>query len=257
VELRSRFPADTVEQVLVGTTGFDAEVARSMLPDLVERLGCRSATIADDAVAAFLGAMGPRTGVTLVAGTGVVALASGVDGSCHRAGGWGWAIDDEGGGFWLGRAGLGIAARAFDRRESCALRSAAMARFGPPDRWPTRLYGGETIAMVASFAVDVISVAEAGDVDAQGLCRHAVVALARAARSAAGPRDSDEALAVSGALIPPGRLLDRLLDAALEGMSWSPERVRPLGSPIDGVAMLGRADARARFEGLIVGSRAS
>jgi N-acetylglucosamine kinase-like BadF-type ATPase len=251
-EVRRLLPVDTVGRALVGTTGFDATVARAMAPELIERLACRTVVIADDAVTAYLGALGPRAGTTLVAGTGVVALASGSDGAWHRAGGWGWAIDDEGGGFWLGLAGLRLAARAVDRGGACALLVAAVSRFGPPQGWPRRLYGGDTVASVASFAVDVVSVAEAGDAEAQGLCRDAAAALVRTARAAAAPTGSPDVLAVTGGLVPPGRLLDRLLDGALDAMAWRPERIRPLGGPLDGVAMLGRPDARARFDGLFV-----
>jgi N-acetylglucosamine kinase-like BadF-type ATPase len=251
--VRAQFPRDAVDAVLVGTTGFEAGVARSMLTPLVERLGCRSGVIADDSVTAFLGALGPRSGVTLVAGTGVVALAAGTDGSWHRAGGWGWAIDDEGGGFWLGRAGLAVAARAVDREEpGSELLIAARHRFGPPDGWPASIYGSGAIASVASFAFDVITLGAAGDTEASALCRRAAVALARTARAATTAIRADRILAVTGALAPPHGLLDRYLDDALEQMAWRPERARRPGSPLDGAAMLGVADVRARFPQLVV-----
>lgn len=252
-QVRSLLPARTLDRVLVGTTGFDAEIGRAILPRLREHLACRWAILADDAVTAFLGGLGPRPGVTLVAGTGVVALASGDDRSWRRVGGWGWAIDDEGGGFSLGRAGLCFAARAVDRgTPTAALAAAAASRFGSPASWPNRIYGGGAVPSVASFAVDVITLAQSGDEDAGILCRDAAQALARTARTAAQPPGADEALTVMGRLVPPGGLMDRLLDAALEGMSWRPERVRSHGSPLDGVVMLARPEVLMRFAGLFV-----
>jgi glucosamine kinase len=70
--------------------------------------------IETDAFITFMGAIGPRPGVLLIAGTGSIALARRRDGSMVRAGGWGPAFSDEGGGFWIGREAIRHALRAND-----------------------------------------------------------------------------------------------------------------------------------------------
>lgn len=258
IDVRALFAEGPVDRVLVGTTGFASIVAQSTLPRLIQRLGCVGGVIADDAVTAFLGAIGHRAGVTLIAGTGVVALASGADGPWRRAGGWGWAIDDEGGGFWLGRAGLAAAARAVDQDlEATPLLAAARERFGPPDTWPARVLASGAIATVASFAAEVVALGAAGDAEASALCQRAAVACARTAWMAARAMHADGPLAVTGALAPPGGLIDRYLEDALEAMAWRTERVPPLGSPLDGAAMLADPKVATRFDGLVVAAAAA
>ena len=77
-----------------------------------------------DAFISFMGAIGPNPGVLLIAGTGSIALARKTDGTMIRAGGWGPAFSDEGGGFWIGREAIRHALRANDAAEAADFISA-------------------------------------------------------------------------------------------------------------------------------------
>jgi len=70
--------------------------------------------IETDAFITYIGALGVRPGVLLIAGTGSIALARTNDGSMIRAGGWGPVFSDEGSGFWIGREAIREALRAHD-----------------------------------------------------------------------------------------------------------------------------------------------
>jgi N-acetylglucosamine kinase-like BadF-type ATPase len=59
-----------------------------------------------DVEAAYLGALGDRAGVLLLAGTGSMALGGNGRGRWARAGGWGPLLGDEGSAFWIGREWL-------------------------------------------------------------------------------------------------------------------------------------------------------
>ena len=74
--------------------------------------------IETDAFITFMGAIGPRPGILLIAGTGSIALARRSDGTMIRSGGWGPAFSDEGGGFWIGREAIRRALRANDAGEA-------------------------------------------------------------------------------------------------------------------------------------------
>src|SRR6267154_1299435 len=47
-------------------------------------------------------AFGDEPGILINAGTGSIAYARSADGKLHRAGGYGWQLGDEGGGYWMG-----------------------------------------------------------------------------------------------------------------------------------------------------------
>jgi len=70
-----------------------------------------------------------RARILINAGTGSIAYARGPDGKLHRAGGHGWQLGDEGGGYWMGRRALAAAARAHDARESSPCWSGCWSRW--------------------------------------------------------------------------------------------------------------------------------
>ncbi len=59
-------------------------------------------------------ALGDGPGVIAIAGTGSIAYGRNTSGETARAGGWGYAISDEGSGQWIGRRAVAESMRAFD-----------------------------------------------------------------------------------------------------------------------------------------------
>ncbi len=172
-------PAD---EVIVGAAGALAapDAARALGDALLVSLPAERVTVTSDAVIAHAGALNGQPGVVLIAGTGVVALAIDADGALCTADGWGPWLGDEGGGGWIGAAGLRAALRAHDGRgPSTTLLDAARARFGAPLTWPAQLTDA---AAVASFAPDVL--AAESDAVARGIVSAAAEALAATARAA-------------------------------------------------------------------------
>ena len=62
-------------------------------------------------------AFGPGPGVIVIAGTGSIAYGRDRLGNTLRAGGWGFAIGDEGSAHWIGRAAVSAVLRAADPRD--------------------------------------------------------------------------------------------------------------------------------------------
>jgi N-acetylglucosamine kinase-like BadF-type ATPase len=89
---------------------FFSDTLRSLLPDA-------QITIETDAFIAYIGAIGVRPGVLLIAGTGSIAIGRRPDGAMIRVGGWGATFGDEGSGFWMGREAVRAALQAADRNE--------------------------------------------------------------------------------------------------------------------------------------------
>ena len=80
-----------LEAAVVGAAGMASlgDALRAELPDALGReLGVRRVVLAADAVTAYVGAVGPRPGAVIAAGTGLIAI--GTDLTCwRRADGWG------------------------------------------------------------------------------------------------------------------------------------------------------------------------
>jgi len=71
-----------------------------------------------DAHIAYVGAIGLKPGLLVMAGTGSIAITRNVHGTFLRTGGWGPTFGDEGSGFWIGREAVRSALRAHDLGES-------------------------------------------------------------------------------------------------------------------------------------------
>jgi glucosamine kinase len=74
--------------------------------------------VVGDMVIALEAAFGRDPGVIVIAGTGSIAYGRNSKGETARAGGWGFAISDEGSGHWIGRAAVAAAVRALDSGEA-------------------------------------------------------------------------------------------------------------------------------------------
>jgi glucosamine kinase len=70
--------------------------------------------VVGDTVIALEAAFGDGPGVIVIAGTGSIAYGRNREGQTARAGGWGFAISDEGSGHWIGRTAVAAAIGAWD-----------------------------------------------------------------------------------------------------------------------------------------------
>ena len=91
-----------------------ADVVRTMLANIVSG----EIEVVGDMVIAMEAAFGDGPGVIVIAGTGSIAYGRNAEGQTARAGGWGFAISDEGSGHWIGRAAVSASMRAHDNGTS-------------------------------------------------------------------------------------------------------------------------------------------
>lgn len=97
---------------------------------LAERWECE-VLLANDVVAAYLGAFGPHSGVLVQAGTGSLVLALTEGRAPVLLDGWGHLAGDRGSGFALGRAGLRAAFDALDGTAPPTVLTAVLLGAGP------------------------------------------------------------------------------------------------------------------------------
>src|SRR5690348_1077766 len=121
--------------------------------------------VVSDGEAALRSAFGTEPGMLISAGTGSIAYARDPSGRLHRAGGYGWQMGDEGGGYWLGRRALAAAGAQRDGRgEGSTLGSRLLGALGLRDfddlvRWAATATPGQ----VASLAPHVSNAAQEGE----------------------------------------------------------------------------------------------
>jgi glucosamine kinase len=102
----------------VGVAGAAGPQVREIIRRLIQELIPGEIEVVGDMVIALEAAFGPGPGMIAISGTGSIVYGRNSAGETARAGGWGFAISDEGSGHWLGRAAVSRALRAFDEGQA-------------------------------------------------------------------------------------------------------------------------------------------
>jgi glucosamine kinase len=104
-----------------------AEIVRRALAEVLPSpLQISNIHVVGDMEIAMEAAFGAGPGVIVIAGTGSIAYGRDAQGNTARAGGWGFAISDEGSAHWIGRAAAAALVRDMDRTQGDAKARAAM-----------------------------------------------------------------------------------------------------------------------------------
>jgi N-acetylglucosamine kinase-like BadF-type ATPase len=246
-ELTAETGVVALSTAVVGAAGLATlgDALRAELPGALEReFGIRRVALAADAVAAYVGALGPQAGAVVAAGTGLIAIGTDLS-RWRRADGWGHLLGDCGSGAWIGRAGLEAALRAHDGRPggSSELLARATEVFGPMPGLPGLLYPRQDRpAVLASFAPRVAACAD-GDPVAADILRTAARHMAESA-AAVCPTTGDLKVAVTGGLFKMGDpLLVPLRDELTRRLPHAP-LTPSAGDPLAGALRIAEDLAR-------------
>lgn len=168
---------------------------------------------------ALAAAFGAGPGVIVIAGTGSIAYGRNAQGQTARAGGWGFAVSDEGSAHWIGRSAVSSLLRSIDRRalprpasdEAAALPlyRDMLAGWGIGSFDEFLRHANSTSDFSALFPA-VLKAAESGDSSAAGVLK------------AAGDVLADLALEVAQRLFPDGQ---SRIPAAVAGGVFAHSRV--------------------------------
>ncbi len=190
--------------VCIGAAGVETPDAEERLRRLLQdRLPQARVRVVHD-TRLILAAAGLDHGVVLISGTGSVAWGMGPGGAEARAGGWGYLLGDEGGGFGVTRAAVRRALAELDRGrpadrlterlvDACGLERVDQildAFYADPDRrhWANR-------------AAVVFELAEQGDAPSEQLVNEAADALAELAVAVAGRLGLPGPVVLAGGLV--------------------------------------------------------
>ena len=103
--------------LVVGAAGAGRQLVRTALERALKALKlARRTRVTTDGEIALAGAFTAGPGIVVISGTGSVAYGRDAAGTIRRAGGLGWQLGDEGGGYALGRMALAAVGRALDGR---------------------------------------------------------------------------------------------------------------------------------------------
>jgi glucosamine kinase len=228
--------------------GVRGAAEREVMRREVAKLGLGGAVgIGSDLEAAHAGALAGEPGVVVIAGTGSAAWGRDMAGASAQAGGWGWLVDDKGGGHWLALQALAAACEGEDGRgEGTVLGARAAAFFGVDGlrELLRELHAGRRDrAAVAAFAREVREAALGGDLVAERLVGAAGVELLRLAEAVRGKLAPGAALklAVAGGLGLGPSVAERARAAGFDP-------VEPWGEPVLGGVLRAAELAGAKLD---------
>jgi N-acetylglucosamine kinase-like BadF-type ATPase len=178
----------TPAAICLGIAGVDRPADAEAVRGIMRRIGFKTRTlVVNDALVALVAGAGDEPGVVVVAGTGSIAYGRNAAGQAARAGGWGYLLGDEGGGFWIGRAALSAVVRQFDGRGPATLLTTMVLdhmRLASPTELIHEIYFRDLQRhAIAGLASLVQQATDAGDAVAAQILKRAGGELAASAAS--------------------------------------------------------------------------
>jgi N-acetylglucosamine kinase-like BadF-type ATPase len=170
-------PSD-ITNVCLGAAGAAREEIANQIRGILGEITPARVEVVGDTVIALEAGFGSGPGIIAISGTGSIVYGRNSRGETARAGGWGYAISDEGSAQWIGRRAVWAVLRALDQGAETTLRSQVLnawnlhnldelvqrANSVPPPEFPTL------------FPV-VLRAAHEGDAIATALLAHAATEL--------------------------------------------------------------------------------
>ena len=219
-------------------------VVRRMLSELVSG----QIEVVGDMVIAMEAAFGGGPGVIVIAGTGSIAYGRNSKGETARAGGWGFAISDEGSGHWIGRSAVAAAMRAYDKQPSETadlLLDSIMKAWGVSTREQLVVAANKSPDFAALLPA-VLSAADAGDATARNVLTQAGAELAKLAGIVIGRlfgHADAVPIAVSGGVFCNSALVRQIVGEKIRSASPQASLNTAVIDPVRGALALARKNA--------------
>jgi glucosamine kinase len=178
-----------IRRACVGAAGAARDDIAARVREIVAELLGGEIEVVGDMEIALAAAFGDGPGVIVIAGTGSIAYGRDAQGRTARAGGWGYAISDEGSAHWIGRAAVSTLLRSIDE-----LMDAKHNAQQPVESWPLSremqsawnftsldqfLHAANSKADFAVLFPGIVSACERGDPLAEQILTQAGEELAR------------------------------------------------------------------------------
>lgn len=126
----ARISPQEVRRACIGAAGAGSEEIAAAVHNFVAETISGEIGVVGDMQVARAAAFGEGPGVIVIAGTGSIAYGRDAEGRIARAGGWGFAISDEGSAHWIGAAAVSALLRVIDQSEDPQATAEASPLFG-------------------------------------------------------------------------------------------------------------------------------
>lgn len=107
-----------VKRACIGVAGAGRRAIAYTVRTIVAEIIPGEIEVVGDMEIALAAAFSDNPGVIVIAGTGSIAYGRDAQGRTARAGGWGFAVSDEGSAHWIGRTAVSALLRAIDQEEN-------------------------------------------------------------------------------------------------------------------------------------------
>lgn len=122
----AKLTPDKIQRACIGLAGAARPEIREVVHRIIAQIIPGDVEITGDMEIALESAFGSGAGVIVISGTGSIAYARNAQGQTGRAGGWGFAISDEGSGYWIGKTAVATAVREGEQtQDTCLLKAIA------------------------------------------------------------------------------------------------------------------------------------
>ena len=119
----AKIAPDQIGGICIGASGAARPEIAAKIRSILAELTPTAVEVVGDMVIALEAAFGSGPGVIAIAGTGSIVWGRDASGRTARAGGWGFAISDEGSGHWIGRRAISAILQTHDEERETALTS--------------------------------------------------------------------------------------------------------------------------------------
>ena len=198
----AKIDARQISRTVAGVAGVGRAEVREFMRETLREIVAGEIIVVTDVEAALDAAFADGPGVVVVSGTGSIAFARNSQGETSRAGGWGWAISDEGSGPWIGRAAVAAILRARDAGETAQMEQSTLQAWQLSDHQHLVSAANATPPPdFGSLLPEIIAAADAGDSIAADIVLCAgreLAALAKIAASRVFAADANVPVAMSG-----------------------------------------------------------
>jgi N-acetylglucosamine kinase-like BadF-type ATPase len=240
-----------VHRACIGVAGVGRKVIAETIRKIAAELIPGQIEVTGDMQIAMAAAFGAGPGVIVIAGTGSSAYGRNAQAQTARAGGWGFAISDEGSAHWIGRTAVSAVLRAIDEEKDAQTAGETWPLFHEmKSAW--KLQSLDEFARTANSNPDfaalfpaVLSAADAGDTVSEGVLTQAGRELAQIAGIVARklfPQDGamEIPVAMAGGVFRHSRLVREVFTNDLRALN-SRARVNPrVVDPVEGALLMAR-----------------